>query len=54
MAGFGGGDAAVAVVAVAVGDVAGEREREGVPVEVVGVATTNWLIGEKWHSTGLR
>ena len=31
------GEALVAVGAVAVGDVAGEREREGVPVEVVGV-----------------
>ena len=29
--------AAVTVFAVAVGDVAGERECEGVPVEVVGV-----------------
>src|SRR5579859_4832220 len=37
VAGFGGGDAAVAVGAVAVGDVAGEREREGVPARVVGV-----------------
>ena len=35
--GFGGGEAAVAVIAVAVGDVAGEREREGVPAWVVGV-----------------
>ena len=38
MPGFDCGEAAVAVVTVAVGDVAGEREREGVPVEVVGVA----------------
>jgi hypothetical protein len=36
--GFGGGESAVAVISVAVGDVAGERECEGVPVEVVGVA----------------
>jgi uncharacterized protein (DUF2141 family) len=35
---LGGGEAAVAVVAVAVGDVACEREGEGVPVEAVGVA----------------
>ena len=35
---LGGGQAAVAVFAVAVGDVSGEREREGVPVDVVGVA----------------
>ena len=34
---FGGGDSLVAVVAVAVADVAGERVAEGVPVEVVGV-----------------
>src|SRR6266540_3747920 len=34
---FGGGDAAVAVVAVSVADVVGERVCEGVPVEVVGV-----------------
>jgi len=34
---FGGDEAVVAVFAVAVGDVAGERECEGVPVEVVGV-----------------
>jgi hypothetical protein len=35
--GFGGGEASVAVIAVAVGDVTGQREREGVPVKVVGV-----------------
>ena len=37
VAGFGGGEAAVAVIAVAVGDVAGECECEGVPADVVGV-----------------
>jgi hypothetical protein len=35
--GFGGRDPAVAVVAVSVADVAGERVSEAVPVEVVGV-----------------
>src|ERR1017187_4969451 len=35
---FGGDQASVAVSSVAVGDVAGEREREGVPVDVVGPA----------------
>ena len=34
---LGGDEAAVAVFAVAVADVAGERERKGVPVDVVGV-----------------
>ena len=38
LAGFDCGETAVAVTAVAVGEVASEREREGVPVEVVGVA----------------
>ncbi len=38
MFGFCGGDALVAVVAVSVADVAGERVSECVPVEVVGVA----------------
>ena len=52
---LGGEEAAVAVVAVAVGDVAGEREREGVPVEVVGVADDELADRrEKWHSTGFR
>ncbi len=51
---FGGGEAVVAVVAVSVADVVGERVAEGVPVEVVGVATTNSVSAEKWHSTGLR
>jgi hypothetical protein len=37
VSGFGEGEAAVAVIAVAVGDVAGERPSGGVPVEVVGV-----------------
>jgi hypothetical protein len=36
VAGFGDGEA-VAVIAVAVGDVAGQRVREGVAVQVVGV-----------------
>ena len=35
---LGGDQALVAVFAVGVADVAGEREREGVPVDVVGVA----------------
>ena len=35
---FGGSDAAVAVVAISIADVVGERVTEGVPVEVVGVA----------------
>ncbi len=51
---FGGGDSLVAVVAVAVADVAGERVAEGVPVEVVGVGDANSVSAEKWHSTGLR
>ena len=38
LAGFDCGETAVAVICVAVGDVACERERKGVPVEVVGVA----------------
>ena len=38
VSGFGGGDALVAVVAVSVADVVGERVAEGVPVEIVGVA----------------
>ena len=37
MAVLGDDQAAVAVIAVAVGDVAGQGEREGVPVQVVGV-----------------
>ena len=52
--GFGGGEASVAVVAVAVGDVARERVREGVPVEVVRVFDDELAIGRKWHSMRLR
>ena len=54
VAGFGGSEAAVAVIAVAVGDVAGQREGEGVPVQVVGVGHDELVIAEKWASTGLR
>jgi hypothetical protein len=52
--GFEEADALVAVAAVAVLDVAGQRPGEGVPVEVVGVVTTNSWMGKNWHSTGLR
>jgi hypothetical protein len=47
-------DAPVAVGSVAVADVVGERVLEGVPVEVVGVVTTNSVIGRKCASMRLR
>ena len=45
VSGFGGGDELVAVVAVSVEDVLGERVAEGVPVEVVGVTDTGEAAG---------
>ena len=49
-----GGDASVAVGAVAVGDVVGDGALGGVPVEVVGVVEDELLIGRKWLSIRFR
>jgi hypothetical protein len=52
--GFEQADALGAVRPVAVLDVAAQRPREGVPVEVVGVVDDELLDREEWHSTGFR